>query len=105
MTDKPKCAVGDELKVGPAMDDGSHVAVRHTADHQIRIGFVRPLQEGKPVHGEVFTVEPKDEEHGVYRVQTIVDTKSSSGPAKVNSPAFHDGWERTFGGKQTIGQA
>jgi hypothetical protein len=28
-----------------------------------------------------------------------------SGPAKVSSPAYRDGWENLFGAKKTVGQA
>jgi len=104
MAEKPKCEIGDEMKVGPIVDDhGGRLVVRHTADHQVKIGVVRPAPEGKPVHGEIFTVEPKDGEDDVYRVTSAM---RAAGPAKVNSPAFHDGWERTFGGrKPPVGQA
>jgi hypothetical protein len=113
MPDEPKkaCPSGDELKVGPDMGGQVRPFVRHTADHEIKFGVMRPVAEGEPLTGNEFMVEPKDPEHGIYSVKQLDLPKpgsgmAHSGPALANSREFKDGWERTFGGKpRTVGSA
>jgi hypothetical protein len=112
MADDPKekpCGRGDELKFGPAIGDGARLVVRHTPDHQQKLGVVRQVREGEALTGNVFTVKPKEGEAGVYHVEDVLIPRASTPiakPAKVNSREFLSGWDRTFGGKtQPVGQA
>jgi hypothetical protein len=110
MADEPEkpCDHVDEIKVGPAIGDDARLFVRHTKDHNSYMGVMRPVREGEPLMDNVFTVEPRDPENGVYKV-TEIDiprARSASGPPLANSRGFLDGWERTFGGRpQAVGQA
>lgn len=72
----------DGVEIGTLYNDG--VAPREIEEH--------PLSEQV-----VLTHHDGDEPH-VYEMR-------SCGPAKVNSAKFRDGWDRIFGGKQTVGQA
>lgn len=107
MAEKKTCELGDELKVIGATGDDSRLFVRHTADHELVAGVMHPVREGEPIYGNVFELESKDEAQGTYHVKDIPipQTSTISKPACVNSREFIDGWERTFGGRQTVGQA
>lgn len=112
MAEDPKkpCSREDEIKVGPSVGDDARLFVRHTADHHQVLGVMRPVREGEPLTGNVFTVEPKDPANGVYKVTDLPLPKPApsthAGPARANSREFLDGWERTFGGRSAaVGQA
>jgi hypothetical protein len=97
--EKPKCSCGDEITIGPAVADNVHVAVRHTADHEVQAGFVRKIREGESLPDNAFFTECI--EGNRYKC-TPVD---HVGPTRVATPAYRDGWDRIFGGKQAVGQA
>lgn len=105
---KKSCERGDELQMGPCVDGDARLFVRHKPDHERVMGVMRPVREGEPLTGNVFSVEPKDPANGVYHVKDIpIPTPAGASkekPAMANSREFLDGWERTFG-RQPVGQA
>lgn len=110
MADEPKrtCDHVDEISVGPSVGGDAHVFVRHTQDHTSFMGVMRPVREGEPLVGNVFSVEPRDPANGVYKVTDIAipNAANRGGPPLANSQGFLDGWERTFGGRpRAVGQA
>lgn len=98
---EPPCVCGDELQAGPDLGDGSHVYVRHTADHDIQMGTLHPIREGQPIPEGSMHLTPIGET-GRYRVEPI-PTSASKGPAKVNSRAYRDNWDSIFGQKMSVG--
>lgn len=99
MSDDCKCQ--DEILVGPQIaPDGSCVCLRHTDEHQVGLGVMRPIEDGKPVlNGEVVSLQRIEGDR--YAVTTLYH----AGPSKVSTPAYRDGWDRIFGKEQEVGQA
>lgn len=110
MSDEKPCGRGDVVQMGPDLGDGSRPFVRHTEDHQVQAGVMRPVVEGKPLAGDGDLVQLEaSETPGEYRATTMATIKGGQvtehkGPAKVASPAYRDGWDALFGHK-TVGQA
>lgn len=99
MSDECKCR--DEITVGPQIaPDGSRVCVRHTEDHQVGLGVMRPIEDGKPVlDGEVVSLQRIEGD------RFAITTLYHAGPPKVTFPAYRDGWDRIFGKEPEVGQA
>lgn len=70
-------------------------------------GILRPLEEGKPIHGEAVSIGPRNED-GTHDMETLYDAKKAanekpsearSGPGYYATAKSREGWERTFGKK------
>lgn len=90
---------------GKTEDGGGHNIVRLRPEGA-SIGEIRPLQEGKPIHGEVVQLAPHQNAPWVCDVKVAVPPPQPSqqdapserhGPAQVASPRYRDSWERIFG--------
>jgi len=84
----------DYAILGPPTGDGGIHMIRHREDHTFESGVLRPVQEGKPISGEIIRLIPNEGEPG-YDVETIY-SPVSGGPAMVNSKPFREGWDRIF---------
>lgn len=80
--------------LGVVLPDNSMPVVRHTHDHQYEMGSIRPLEDGKPIQGELVSLEGKPGEW--CKVKPMIKTKTK-GPAKVNSREYIEGWTNIFG--------
>lgn len=108
---KDECPAEDRLIMGPELGDGSHPFIRHTPDHKILSGMVKPLREGQPIIGDQEVLMVKyDSRRRDFAVQTVYDPHQhgeatiSKGPAKVTSDAYRAGYDRIFG-KASVGTA
>lgn len=99
MGDEHKCDSGAEIVIGPEVGEGQRLAIRHTEDHQIEAGVIRQVKDGESLPEDSFHVEQIEGNRYKY---TKVERP---GPARVTTPAYRDGWDRIFGGKQAVGQA
>ena len=63
------------------------------------MGELRGLKEGRPITGEIVTLEPRKDNPRVCDVTQSYAPKESShkGPAKVATAAYRDGWDEVFG--------
>ena len=117
--DSEPCSRGDELAPGPVLQDGSQAFIRHTADHQLVAGTMRPIKEGQPLlPGSVFKLHPREKSEWcgveeIFRIEappcgqedgSSQEAECHDGPAKVNTESYRQGWDRIFG-KPVIGQA
>jgi hypothetical protein len=99
----PVCPGEDQLVIGGAPDESGHVPyVRHTADHEIEAGVMRPVQEGEAIDENSFRLEHRS--GPIYAVKPVSEG-DRKGPAKVASDAFRSGWDNIFGKRQPVGQA
>ncbi len=101
------CPEGDVISVGPNLG-GICPFVRHHADHSIETGLARIAEPGQiPTSANPLYLTHRQD--NVFDVQTMSrggsDVAPTKGPAKVNSPAYKDGWENIFGNKTPVGQA
>lgn len=93
----------DVLVLGGPTDDGEGARVLRVQDHAVSVGEIRPLAEGKSIHGEVVALTPRAESPRVCDVRTLYAPRdappadrSHAGPARVASAAFRQGWEAIF---------
>jgi hypothetical protein len=86
-------------------EDGGGVRVVRARHGQVEVGEVRPLAEGKPISGEVVTLQPRPDAPRVCDVNveyTQKEARATVGPAQVATEAYRDNWEATFRRKQPV---
>jgi hypothetical protein len=94
----------DIVLLGPATADGGGVHVLRARAERLERGELRPLQEGRPVTGEIVTLAPRE---GNPRVCDVKESYAplaphkGKGPAKVATSAYRSGWDEIFGDKPT----
>jgi hypothetical protein len=105
---KPKDLV---LVHGPT-DDGAGVNVLRARNDRVEVGTMRPLEEGRPIHGEVVKLTPRPEMPMLFEAETALlaqDTPkqdkqkrkpaaepergTSAGPAQVASDTYRKNWD------------
>lgn len=102
MTTPPK-KPEDVVLVHSPTEDGKGARVIRLREERVEAGEVRPLEEGKPIAGEVVKLQPRDESGRVCDVETVVAAPkreprpTSKGPAQIASDDYRDNWGRIFG--------
>jgi hypothetical protein len=92
---------GDVVLVYGRSEDGNAYDVLRRRGSQIEAGTMRPLDEGKPIHGEVVRLKPREESPGLFDVEVQHDARSSIGrPAKVATEQYRKGWESIWASKR-----
>ena len=104
----------DVVVLGPPTTDGEGVHVIRAREERIETGELRALREGKPIAGEIVTLEPRKENPLVcdvrasYRPQAPATPASSSaapaprkGPAQVATKSYRDNWDEIFGARRS----
>jgi hypothetical protein len=78
-----------------------HAVVRKR-EQSLEVGEIRPMQHGKPVHGEVVKLAPRGESDRLFDVEVVVprEARAGSGPAQVATDAYRANWEAIFGGER-----
>lgn len=95
--DDRECA-GDEFVIpGPPLPDGGRLCLRHSADHSVRQGIMRPLESGKPISDDTILLEPREGTPLFNVVGSVSEMRK--GPSKVVSNAYRRGWDEVFGKK------
>jgi len=113
---KPDCpgANRDVLHLGPELPGGFHPYIRHRPGCSVESGIIK----ARPDHGNDEAMPNCD---GILRLSSTgapntFDVESlyerdaqvasaHSGPAKVSTDAYRDGWDRIFGAPKVVGQA
>ena len=95
----------DVVLVHGVTEDGQGLSVIRKRDDKLEHGVVHPLENGKPIHGEVVRLTPRPECPLVCDVEVTMpapaaqasarDTPSSprKGPAQVASARYRDNWD------------
>ncbi len=99
----------DVVLVHGATEDGQGVRVLRARNAQLELGTVRPLQPGKPIHGEVVSLTPRaNAPENVYDVKVELDSTPSptgasgrtsasrSGPAQVATDLYRNNWDAIY---------
>lgn len=93
----------DVALVGDKTEDGVGRKVLRLRAGSATLGELRPVEHGKPLspNGEIVKLTPRDgAPPNVCDVETQFklgdDDGASSGPAKVATDAYRDGWDRIF---------
>lgn len=78
-------------------EDGRSYDVLRQRGKQIEAGRMGPLDEGKPIHGEIVRLKPRGESPALFDVEVQHDARparqSSGRPAKVATEEYRKGWE------------
>jgi hypothetical protein len=81
------------LVCGKSDDGNGYVVLRRRGDG-IEAGRVRPLDEGKPIHGEVVRLNARPDSPVLFDVEVQHDARPSAGrPAKVANERYRQGWD------------
>jgi hypothetical protein len=92
----------DVLWVYGKSGDGKGYEVLRQRGGEIQAGRLRPLDDGKPIHGEVVRLEPREESPVLFDVEVQHDGRSSMGrPAKVASDQYRRGWQSIWAKART----
>jgi hypothetical protein len=91
----------DVVLVYGRSEDGKGYDVLRQRGDTIRAGTMRPLDEGKPIHGEVVCLQPRDDSPVLFDVEVQHDPRPSKGrPAKVATEQYRKGWESIWARKR-----
>ena len=90
----------DVVLVYGQSEDGGYGVLRQRGG-EVEAGMMRPLDEGKPIHGEVVRLHPREESPALFDVEVQHDARASTGrPAKVSNDRYRKGWESIWAKKQ-----
>ena len=85
-------------------DDGQGVDIIRKRGERIETGTVRRLEQGKPIHGEVVRLRPRDQFPLVCDVEVEVPAppgrrrrRRRSGPAQVATETYRKNWDAIYG--------
>ena len=91
----------DVLGVLGLAEGGSGLRVLRKRDDVLELGEIRPLEEGKPIQGEVVKLVKCAENERLFDVEVLVPAAkpltARSGPAQVATHAYREGWDSIFG--------
>jgi hypothetical protein len=81
-------------------DDGHGLDVIRKRQGRLEAGTVRPLEEGKPIHGEVVRLKPRPQAPLVCDVEVDLPKEaarpSSTGPAQVATDQYRKNWDAIY---------
>lgn len=89
----------DVVVLGPPTPDGEGVRVLRAREERIEAGELRALKEGKPITGEIVSLEPRKENPRVCDVKSSYAPPSEGkkkGPAQVASEKYRENWDEVF---------
>ena len=95
----------DVVFVHSPTEAGEGMRVIRKRDDTIELGEIRPVQEGKPLHGELVKLKPRKENDRLFDVEVLASRAElgqpaavgHAGPAQIASDAYRDNWEAIFG--------
>jgi hypothetical protein len=102
---EPQLGTKDVVLVHGVTEDGQGLSVIRKREDKLEHGVVHPLENGKPIHGEVVRLTPRAECPLVCDVEVTVpapaaqvasrDTPSvpRKGPAQVASERYRENWD------------
>lgn len=97
----------DVVFVHSKVESGEGFRVIRKRDDVIEVGEIRPVQEGKPLTGEVVKLSPRKDHEQIFNVEVLVSkdeirgggggARELSGPAQVATAAYRSNWDAIFG--------
>ncbi|MEM7606736.1 MAG: hypothetical protein AAF411_15375 [Myxococcota bacterium] len=97
--------VEDVLVVHSRTEDGAGVNVLRRKGEELSVGELRPLEEGKPIAGEVVSLKAREEAPGVYDVKSELKAPKRPGPSRVATARYRRGWDSLWGSKRRKGRS
>lgn len=91
----------DVVLVHGRTDDGKGLKVLRKKADELSAGEVRPVEEGKPLRGDLVRLTPRAEMPLLCDVDVEYEAprapKAEAGPARVSSAAYRKGWDSLWG--------
>jgi hypothetical protein len=84
-------------------DDGQGLDIIRRRGERIETGTVRRLEQGKPIHGEVVRLRPREQHPMICDVEVEMQAPNaahpaaSSGPAQVATDTYRKNWDAIYG--------
>ncbi|MBO6934592.1 MAG: hypothetical protein JJ863_06450 [Deltaproteobacteria bacterium] len=89
--------------------DGKGLEVLRKKGDELSAGQIRPVEDGKPLTGDLVKLTPRPEMPLLCDVDVEYEaprsTKAEAGPARVSSSAYRKGWDRMWGKRKSPGKA
>ncbi len=94
--------VDDVVLVHAPTEDGKGLQVLRKRGDTLSAGEVRPVEEGKPLTGELVRLKPREEMPALCDVEVLYgpDGAESKGPAQVATDEYRAGWAAIWGKKK-----
>jgi hypothetical protein len=90
----------DVVLVYGQSEGGSYEVLRQR-NGEVQAGTMRPLDEGKPILGEVVRLKPRQEAPFLFDVEVQHDARPPRGrPPKVATERYRKGWESIWAKRQ-----
>jgi hypothetical protein len=101
MSDDEEKRPVDVMLLHSPTDDGEGARVLRVKDDSLSVGEVRPVREGEPMNArELVRLRPRDGTPRVCDVETLYEPPRKSGPPKVATRRFREGWDAIFGTRE-----
>lgn len=97
---RPSDAKEDVALIYGVSDDGRGLEIVRKRDGRVEAGTVRPLEQGKPLHGEVVRLKPRP--HAPFVCDVEVDfappqrAQARSGPPQVATDQYRRNWDAIY---------
>lgn len=75
--------------------------VIRSRDDAVEVGELRPVAEGRPLHGDLVKLTPRAEHARLFDVEVVMEApkaeRAHGGPAQVATAAYRANWDAIFG--------
>jgi hypothetical protein len=93
--------LGDIAVVWGKNENGIYILRRRAEEAPVEAGVLQPLVEGKPINGEVISMQRRSDLPFVFDVKTEVahdePAAASQGPSQVATESYRRGWDAIWG--------
>lgn len=96
----------DVVVLGRPTPDGEGLSVLRIREGRAELGALQPLRHGKPIRGELVTLQPRPELPIVCDVKVelalgpVAQEASRHGPAQVATDRYRENWDAIWAGKR-----
>lgn len=88
----------------PAAEGEGYRVIRKRED-TIEVGEIRAVQEGRPIHGDLVKLKPRQEHERLFDVEVLASREEMqgkaalghAGPAQVATASYRANWDSVFG--------
>jgi hypothetical protein len=100
----------DVVFVHGPVEEGEGVRVVRKRDEAIELGEIRPVQEGRPLAGDLVRLKQRQESTRLFDVEVLASrdeiaekagrakpARAHAGPAQVATQAYRTNWDAIFG--------
>lgn len=92
------------MVVGRDEQGSLQVLRRRSEEAPVELGTVKPMEEGKPIEGEVVSLRPRRDLPFVFDVKTELPAPprlTNGGPPQVATDSYRAGWDAIWGPPDT----